>query len=113
MGPAALDEDTVDDGGRAVAFPFHGSWTHISTLLLVILVGDDVVVLDGVQNPRPVDGGQVAQLVVLLDAHGAARDVHQVVEADLLQVNHLKDDQRVVKEQVGSSDHREVGEEAL
>lgn len=113
VGPAALDENAVDHGGRAVAFPFHSARTHISTLFFVILVGDNVVVFYRIQNPRPVDGGQVAQFVVLLDPHGASSDVHQVVEADLLQVNHLKNDERVVKEQMGSSNHSEVGEESL
>ncbi|KAL0612102.1 hypothetical protein AAY473_018731 [Plecturocebus cupreus] len=74
-----------------------------------------------VQDTGPVNSGQVAQLIVLLDADRTPGDVHQAVEAEFLEVNHLKDNQRIVEEQSRSpdddpeeqqviSDHDEFGE---
>lgn len=84
--------------------------THVPALPL-LLVGHDVVILHRVQDLGPVQRGQVAQVRVLLDAHGAPRDVHEAVEAHLLQVQHLVEDQRVVEEEAVAADHRQVGEQ--
>ena len=111
--PTPLHKLPVDDGGRAVGLALRGAGTNVPTLLIVVFVQHDVIILHGIQDARPVDGGQVAEFIVLLDADGAPGDVHQVVEAKLLQVNHLEDDQRVVKEEAGAPDDREVGEQVL
>ena len=108
--PAPLHKLSVDDSGRAVGLALCSPWTNVPTLLIVIFVQHDVIILHGIQDARPVDGGQVAEFIVLLDADGTPGDVHQVVEAKLLQMNHLKDDQRIVKEEARASDDREVGE---
>lgn len=113
MRPAAFNEDAVYHSRRTVALPLHSSGAHISTLFFVVLVGHDVIIFYRIQNPRPVNCGQVTQFVVLLNPHSASSDVHQVVEADLLQMNHLKNDQCVIKEQMSSSNHSEVGEKSL
>lgn len=113
IGPTALNENAVDDSRRAAAFPLHHSRAHISTLLFVSLVGLNVVIFCRIQNPRPVDGGQIAELIILLDPHCTAGDVHQAVEANILHVKHLKDDQGVVEEKVSPSDHSQVGEQLL
>lgn len=84
--------------------------THISTLSLV-LIGHDEVVLHRVQDLGPVQGGQVAQVRILLDPHGAPGDIHETVEAHLLQLQHLINYESVVEEEVVSTDHRQVGEE--
>ncbi len=84
--------------------------THISALSL-ILVGHDKVVLHRVQDFGPVQRGQVAQVWVLLDPHGTPGDIHETVEAHLLQLQHLIYHKSVVEEEVVSADHRQVGEE--
>ena len=111
--PAPLHKLPVDDSGRAVGFALGGAWTNVPTLLIVIFVQHDIIILHRIQDARPVDGGQVAEFIVLLNADRPPGDVHQVVEAKLLQVNHLKDDQRIIKEEARASDNREVGEQVL
>lgn len=83
---------------------------HIPALPL-LLVGYDVVVLHRVQDLGPVQCGQVAQVWVLLDPHGATRDVHETVEAQLLQVQHFIEDQCVVEKEAVAADHRQVWEQ--
>ena len=113
LSPAPLDKLPVDDGGRAVGLALGSAWTNVPTLLTVILVQHNVIIFHRIQNARPVDGGQVAEFIVLLEADGAPRDVHQAVEAKLLQVNHLEDDQRVVEEEARAPDNREVRKQVL
>lgn len=84
--------------------------TNISALSLV-LIGHDVIILHRVQDLGPVQGGQVAEVWVLLNSHGTSGDVHQAAEAHLLQLEHLVEHKGVVEEEVVSADHREVGEE--
>lgn len=84
--------------------------THVPTLS-VILIGHDEVVLHRVQDLGPVQGGQVAQVRILLDPHGAPGDIHEAVQAHLLQLQHLVNHKSVVEEEVVSADHRQVGEE--
>lgn len=100
----------VDGGGLAGGLPHRRPRTHVPALP-VVLVGHDVVVLHRVEDFRPVQGGEVAEVRVLLDPHRPSGDVHQAVEADLSQLQHLEDHQRVVEEEVAASDHRQVGEE--
>ncbi len=85
-------------------------WAHISTLS-VILVSHDVVVLHWVQDFGPVQSGEITEIWVLLDPHGSSGDVHQAMEADLSQLEHLEHHESVVEEQVVTSDHCQVGEE--
>lgn len=109
--PAAFPEVAVDGGLDAGDLPGDGPWADISALPLV-LVGHDVVVLHRVQDFGPVEAGQVAEVRVLFHAHCAAGDVHQAVQAHLLQLQHLEHHQGVVEEQVVAADDRQVGEEA-
>lgn len=113
VSPTPLDKLPVNDRGRAAGLALRSAWTDVPTFLVVVFVQHNVIILHGVQDARPVDGGQVAELIVLLDADSPPGDVHQAVEAQLLQVNHLKDDQRVVEEETGAPDDREVGEQVL
>ncbi|TNN64042.1 hypothetical protein EYF80_025765 [Liparis tanakae] len=62
-------------------------------------------------DERPVDGVQVAEFGVLLDADGSAGDVPQVVQADVLQAGHLEDHQRIVVEEGTPTYDGEVWEE--
>lgn len=111
--PAPFHKLPVDDSGRAVGLALGGAWTDIPTFFVVIFVQYNVVVLHRIQNPRPVDSGQVAELIILLNANRAPGDVHEVVKPQLLQVDHLEDDQGVVEEETGASDDCEVGEEVF
>lgn len=111
--PTPLDKLPIDDSGRAVGLALGSAWTDVPTLLVVVFVQHNIIILHRIQDAGPVDGGQVAELIVLLDADGAPGDVHQAVEAKLLQVDHLEDDQRVVEEEARASDDREVGEQVL
>ena len=110
LSPAALSKLSVDGGLRTGGLPIGRAWTHVPTLLAV-LIGHDVVVLHRVQNLGPVQGREVAEVRVLLQPHGSSSDVHEAVEPQLLQVHHLKQNQGVVEEQVVASDHRQVGEQ--
>lgn len=111
--PAPFHKLPIDDSGRAVGLALGSAWTDIPTLLIVIFVQHDVVVLHRIQDPRPVNGGQVTELIILLNADRAPGDVHEVVEPQLLQVDHLKDDQGIVEEEAGASDDCKVGEEVF
>lgn len=111
--PAPFHKLPVDDSGRAVGLALGSAWTDIPTFFIVIFVQYNVVVLHRIQYPRPVDSGQVAELIILLDANRAPGDVHEVVKPQLLQVDHLKDDQGIVEEETGASDDREVWEEVF
>lgn len=108
--PAALAEVAIDGGERAGGFAQNCARADVSALP-IILIGHDVVVLHRVQDHGPVEGGEVAEVRVLLHAHGSAGDVHQAVKADLLQLQHLKQHQRVVEEQIIASHHRQIGEQ--
>lgn len=83
---------------------------HVPTLS-IFLIGHDVVILDRIQDLGPVQCGQVAQVRVFLDPHGAPGDIHEAVEAHLLQLQHLVDHERVVEEEVVATDHGQVGEQ--
>lgn len=101
---------SVDGVLRADGLAVGGTGTNVSALSLV-LIGHDVIILHRVQDLRPVQGGQVAEIWVLFDSHGTSGDVHEAVEAHLLQLEHLIEHQGVVEEEVVSTDHRQVGEE--
>lgn len=109
--PAAVGVVVVEHGLPALRVVLHDARAHVAALLGLLVPGDVVVEL-GVHDERPVDGVQVAQLGVLLHPDGAAGDVPQVVQADVLQAGHLEDHQGVVVEEVASPDDGEVGEEA-
>lgn len=109
LSPAALAEMAVDGGGLAGGLPHRRPWAHVPALP-VVLVGHDVVVLHRVEDFGPVQGGEVAEVRVLLDPDGSSGDVHQAVEADLSQLEHLEYHQSVVEEEVGASDHGQAGE---
>lgn len=112
LGPAALAEMAVDGGGLAGGLPHRRPWTHVPAFP-VILVGHDVVVLHRVEDFRPVQSGEVAEVWVLLDPHGSSGDVHQAMEADLSQLEHLEYHQSVVEEEVAASDDSQVGEKLV
>lgn len=109
LSPAALAEVAVDSGGLAGGLSHRRPRAHVSALP-VVFVGHDVVVLHRVEDLRPVQSGEVAQVWVLLDSYGSSGDVHQAMEADLSQLEHLEYHQSVVEEEVAASDHGEVGE---
>lgn len=108
--PAALAEVPVDGGEGAGGFALNRAGANVSALS-VVLIGHDVVVLHRVEDHGPVEGGEVAEVGVLLHAHGPTGDVHQTVEADLLQLQHLEQHERVVEEEIVASHHREVGKQ--
>lgn len=110
LGPAALAEVPVDGGGLAGGLSDGHPGAHVSALSAV-LVSHDVVVLHGVEDLGPVQSGEIAEIRVLLNPHGPSGDVHQAVEADLSQMEHLEHHQGVVEEQFVASDDGEVGEE--
>lgn len=110
LSPAALAEMAVDGGGLASGLPNRGPGAHVSALPIV-LISHDVVVFYRVQNFGPVQCGQVAEVGVLLNPHSPSGDIHQAVESDLSQLKHFEDHQSVVKEQIVTSDHSQVGEE--
>ena len=56
----------------------------------------------------PVDGIHVTQSLVLLQSDSASEDGRQTGQSDVLQLLHLKCDQRIVEEELLSSDHRQV-----
>lgn len=111
LSPAAFAEMPVDGRRRAGGLSDRRPWADIAALS-VVFVGHDVVVLHRVEDLRPVQGGQVAEVRVLLDPHGASGDIHQAMEADFSELEHLKYHQGVVEEQVVASDDCQVGEEA-
>lgn len=110
LGPAAPPEVAVDGVLQAGGLTLGRAGAHVPALPL-LLVGHNVVILHRVQDLGPVQRGQVAQVRVLLDPHGAPRDVHEAVEANLLQVQHLVENQRVVEEEAVATDHRQVWEQ--
>lgn len=100
----------VDGVLRAGGLTLGRTGTHVPALP-VLLVGHNVVVLHRVQDLGPVQRGQVAQVRVLFNPYSTSCDVHEAVEAHLLQLQHLVDDQRVVEEEAVAADHRQVGEQ--
>lgn len=108
--PAAFTEVSVDGCRLTGGLPDGRPWAHVSAFS-VVLVGHDVVVFHRVQDLGPVQGGEIAEIGVLLDPHGSSGDVHQALEADLSQLKHLKHHEGVVEEQVVASDDCQVGEE--
>lgn len=108
--PAALAEVPVDGGGEAGGFALNRAGTNVSALS-IILIGHDVVVLHRVEDHGPVEGGEVAEVGVLLHPHGPTGDIHQTVKSDLLQLQHLKQHERIVEEEIIASHHREVGKQ--
>lgn len=108
--PAAFTKVPVDGGRLACGLSDGRPRAHVPTLS-VVLVSHDVVVLHRIQNLGPVKSRQIAEIGVLLDPNGSSGDVHQAMEADLSQLEHLEHHQGVVEEQVVASDHHEVGEQ--
>jgi hypothetical protein len=111
--PAPFHKLPIDDSGRTVGLALGGAWTDIPTFLVVIFVQYNVVVLHRIQDTGPVDSGQVAELIILLDADRAPGDVHEVIKPQLLQVDHLEDNQGIVEEETGASDDCEIWEEVF
>lgn len=110
--PAAFVEEAVDGGLLTGGLPLGRPGTHVPALP-VILIGYDVVVLHRVQDLGPVQGGEVAEVWVLLDSHRSSGDVHQTMETDIPELQHFKEDQSIVEEQVVTSDHSEIREEVF
>lgn len=109
--PAAVAVVVVEYGLPALRAFLHDAGTHVAALLGLLVSGDVVVELC-IHDERPVDGVQVAKLGVLLNTHGASRDVPKVVQADVLEAGHLKDDQGVVVEEGSTPDDGQVGEQS-
>lgn len=108
--PAARVKVAVKAGLDTLSVVLRDAWTHITTLLGLLVPRDKVVELC-VHDERPVHRVQVAELRVLLDPDGPSCDVPQVVQTNVLQTGHLEDHQGVVVEEVASADDVEVGEE--
>lgn len=108
--PTTIAKIPVDGGLHASDHAGDRTRANVSALAIV-LISHDVVVLHRVQYFGPVEGGQVTEVRVLLDAHRPPRDVGEAVEADLLQLEHFEHDERVVEEEVVAADDGEVGEE--
>lgn len=105
--PAAVVIVVVEHGLPAQRVVLHDARTHVAALLGLLVPGDEVVELS-VQDERPIDGVQVAELRVFLYTDGTAGDVPQVEQPDVLQAGHLKDHEGVVVEEVTSADDGEV-----
>ena len=95
--PAAVVVIVVEHGLAALGAVLHDARTNIAAFLRLFVPGDVIVEL-GVQNKRPINRVQVAELWVFLDPNGASRDVPQVEKPDVLQTGHLEDHQGVVVE---------------
>lgn len=106
--PAAVVVVVVEHGLSALGAALHDARTDVATLL-GLLVPSNVIVELGVHDDGPVHRVQVAQLGVLFDPDGAAGDVFQAVQADVLQAGHLKDDKSVVVEEVSAAYDSQVG----
>lgn len=109
LGPAATPEVSIDSTLGADGLTLGNSRTHISTLAL-ILVGYDEVVLNRVQDVGPVQRSQVAQVWIFLNPHSTPGDVHQTVKTHLLQLQHLVNDKGIVEEEVVAANHSQVWE---
>lgn len=110
-GPAAIIQLSIDAGLHTRLLHIQDARADVSTLFSQ-LIANDVGAVPGVgQQQPPVDGGQVAELLVALNAHRTAEDVAQAVQPHVPQVRHLEDDQGVAEEEVGAADDGEVGEE--
>lgn len=109
-GPASGVVVVVERGPPTERLIFHHYSRANGIALLWLLVQIDDVVELGIHDERPVHRVQVAELRVLLDAHGSPGDVPQVVQADVLQVGHLVDHQGVVEEERAPPDDGQVGE---
>lgn len=99
---------SIDGVLRADSLTLGCARTHISTLSL-ILIGYDEVVLYGVQDLGPIQSSQVTQVRILLDPHRTPGDIHQTVEAHFLQLQHLINHKSIVEEEVVATDHSQVG----
>lgn len=108
--PAAFTEVSIDGCCLAGGLSDGRPWADIATFS-VVFVGYYVVVLHRVQDLGPVQGREIAKIWVLLNPHSSSGDVHQAMEADLSQLEHLEHHQSVVEEQVTASDDCQVGEE--
>lgn len=108
--PASTPEVSVDGVLWADGLTLHRAWTYISAFPL-ILIGHNKVVLNRVQNLGPVQGGQVAEVWILLNSHSSPGDIHQTVQAELLQMQHLINHKSIVEEEVVATDHSQVGEQ--
>lgn len=100
--PAAVVVVVVEHGLSALRAALHDAWTNITTLFGLLVPGDVIVEL-GVHDDRPVYRVQVAQLGVLFNTNGAACDVSEAVQADVLQAGHLKNYKSVVVEEISST----------
>lgn len=58
------------------------SWTglELTALLRALVVADQRLLVDGAEQPGPVDGAVVAELVVLRDVHVPGADLPQRLE---------------------------------
>ena len=84
------------------------SWTDIDTLVCVAILNDEIIHLPVAEDRRPIDGVDVAQLWVPLDADGSANDPPQVPQSQIFQIVHFEHHQGVVEEQYLAADGDQV-----
>lgn len=109
-GPAAVVVLIVDGGLLTHGLLLQGPWTQVPTFLWG-LVAHNVVIRHCIQDERPVYGGEVTEVCVLLNPDGPPCNVSQIIKSNILEIGHLKDDQCVVVEEFPATDNRKVGEE--
>lgn len=109
-GPAAVVVLIVDGGLLTHGLLLQCPWTQVPTFLRG-LVPHNVVIGHRIQDERPVYGGEVTEVGVLLNPDGPPSNVPQIIKPNILEIGHLEDDQCVVVEEFPATDDCEVGEE--
>lgn len=112
-GPTAVFHLPVDTGLGLDTGLLHiqNARTHVRTLLCRFVVQDNVLLQRVGLHQTPVNGGDMAELLVPFNAHRTVQNIGQAVEADVTQVWHFKDHQGIVEEEAGPTDDGEVREE--
>ena len=85
--------------------------THVHALPYALVLNDVVILVVRARDPRVIDRVDVTKTRVLLQTDCTAHDARQTVQADLLEVGHLEDDQGVVVEEMLAADDGQVRED--
>lgn len=110
-GPAPVVSVPTEGGSRTgLTSSTQHTRAHVSTLLAQFIPHNVVGARRRLQQ-APVNGGEVAEFLVLLHTHSPMQHSPKRRQSNVSQVGHLKDNEGIAQEEACTSDHSKVREE--